>query len=80
MLYPLGAVLTAVFRGDLKEAGGAWMEYSVESIFGYGEQNRREGWPVSERQTLGSLKYNTVKDTVHLMTVTLLDPQGTPLS
>lgn len=37
MLYPLGAVLTGVFRGDLTEAGGVWMEYSMESISGYGE-------------------------------------------
>lgn len=27
MHHPLGAFLTGVFRGDLKEIRGAWMEY-----------------------------------------------------
>lgn len=35
MHHPLGALLTGVFGGDLKEVRGAWMEYGgVESSLG----------------------------------------------
>lgn len=35
MHHPLGTLLTGVFRGDLKEVRGAWMEYgSIESCLG----------------------------------------------